>query len=204
MKIAKRILSLLIIASMLLASTSFVLAAESEAAVCGLNEVGLLNALGITDYEEADLGTALTRGEFYKILCLMQGLPETKGTNAVFSDVDATTKNAGYIRTLAKLGLISSKDGKIYPDAIIKASEAVKLIVNVLGYGPRAEAQGYEATAVRIDLYDGIDHALSGDLTAGDAVVLVYNAMRADLMLEVVKVGSSTKEYKVEEEYLAL
>ncbi len=199
MKITKRIISLLIIASMLLASTSFVLADEAKTYVCGAEELGLLNSLGITEYEEADLGKIITRGEFYKILCLMQGLPETKGSNAVFNDVDPSNEYAGYIRTLSKLGIISSKDGNIYPHASIKATEAVKLIVNALGYGPKATSQGYEATAARLDLYEGLDHSLSGDLTAGDAVVLVYNALHADLMIEVVKVGTSKKEYKVEE-----
>ena len=199
MKITKRLLSLLIIASMVISSFSFVLADENEANVCGAEELGLVNSLGITDYEPEDLSNTVTRGEFYKVLCTMQGLPETKGSDAVFSDVDPSNEYAGYIRTLAKLGVITSKDGKIYPDAPIKATEAVKLIVNALGYGPKAEAQGYEYAAVKLDLYEGIDHSLSGDLKAGDMVVLVYNALRADLMVEVVKVGSNKKEYKVEE-----
>ena len=200
MKITKRLLYLLIIASMVISSFSFVLADEAKIESCGIEEMELLNALGITDYEPEDLSKAVTRGEFYKVLCVMQGLPETKGSDAIFSDVDPSYEYAGYIRTLAKLGVITSKDGKIYPDAPIKATEAVKLIVNALGYGPKAGSQGYESVAVKLDLYEGIDHSLSGDLKAGDMVVLVYNALRADLMVEVVKVGSNKKEYKVEED----
>jgi len=196
-KITKRLISLLIIASMLISGFGFVLADEND--ICGVSELGLINALGITEYEEEDLANTITRGEFYTILCRMQGLPETKGTDTVFSDVDPLAEYAGYIRTLAKLGFISSRDGKIYPDAPIKATEAVKLIVNALGYGPKAEAQGYESVAVKLDLYEGIDHSLSGDLKAGDLLVLIYNALHADLMVEAVKVGSSKKEYRVEE-----
>ena len=91
MKITKRLLSLLIIASMVISSFSFVLADEAKIESCGIEEMELLNALGITDYEAEDLSKAVTRGEFYKVLCTMQGLPETKGTDAVFSDVDLQT-----------------------------------------------------------------------------------------------------------------
>ena len=184
---------------MVISSFSFVLADEAKIESCGIEEMELLNALGITKYESEDLSKAVTRGEFYKVLCIMQGLPETKGSDAVFSDVEPSNEYAGYIRTLAKLGVITSKDGKIYPDAPIKVTEALKLIVNALGYGPKAEAQGYESVAVKLDLYEGIDHSLSGDLKAGDMVVLVYNALSADIMVEVVKPGSSKKKYMVEE-----
>ena len=105
---------------MVISSFSFVLADEAKIESCGIEEMELLNALGITDYEAEDLSKAVTRGEFYKVLCTMQGLPETKGTDAVFADVDPSNEYAGYIRTLAKLGVITSKDGKIYPDSPIK------------------------------------------------------------------------------------
>ena len=129
MKIMKRFLSLLIIASMLF-STGFVLADETNTIVYGVNEMGLINALGIAEYEEADLGRTITRGEFYKIVCLMTGYPETKNSDIIYSDLTNENEYAGYIKTLTKLGMISSFDGKIYPDSPIKSSEAVKLVVN--------------------------------------------------------------------------
>lgn len=198
MKISKKLISLILVAVMTVSSMSFVLADETVKETCGEKELGLINALKISDWEAQDLANTVTRGEFYTILCKMQALPGTKGNEKVFSDVEPSAKFAPYVRTLAKLGLISSKDGNIYPDAPIKASEAEKLIVNALGYSPRAEIQGYSYVASRLELYEGIDHAISGELTAGDAVVMVYNALRADLMIQVVKPGSSP-EYRVEE-----
>ena len=196
MKIMKRFLSLLIIASMLF-STGFVLADETNTIVYGVNEMGLINALGIAEYEEADLGRTITRGEFYKIVCLMTGYPETKNSDIIYSDLTNENEYAGYIKTLTKLGMISSFDGKIYPDSAIKSSEAVKLVVNALGYGPMAKSRGYETVAAQTDLYEGLKGAPAGELTVGEAVVIVHNALRADLMIETVKPGTTEKEYKI-------
>ena len=57
---------------MVISSFSFVLADEAKIESCGIEEMELLNALGITDYEAEDLSKAVTRGEFYKVLCSMQ------------------------------------------------------------------------------------------------------------------------------------
>ena len=70
MKIIKRLISLLIIVSMVATGTGFVLAADSAKDECGLEELGLVNALGITEYEAEDLSKVLTRGNFLRCGCV--------------------------------------------------------------------------------------------------------------------------------------
>ena len=202
MKSLTRLISLLICFAMLF---SCVLVHADEAAeeviVYGVEENGLITALGIAEYEEADLTGEITRGEFYALLCKANAYPETKSAEKFFSDLEVGADYEGWTKTLYKVGIITTtRDGKVNVADSITGAEATSLVMRTLGYGPRAEAlggypTGYLAVANQADVTDGIEEVLSKNLTKGMAVELIYNALHADMMVQ--SFGSGDAEYKV-------
>ena len=174
-----------------------------ETIVYGEHTLGLINALEIADYTEENLSENITRGEFYALLAKANGYPETTDKNVVFSDLKPGDDYEGYAKTLYKVGVVTpTKEGKIKASESISAKEAVALIVKTLGYTPKAEAlggypAGYLSIAANLDITDDVD--ISGDsMTKGLALELIYNALEADIMIEIPSVNGSKKEYKVE------
>ena len=177
--------------------------AAQEVAVYGIDDLGLVNALGIAEYTEENLSENITRGEFYALLAKANGYPETINKDVVFADLNPGDDYEGYAKTLYKVGIVSpTKDGKIKAGETFSATEAVALIVKSLGYTPKAEANGgypagYLAVAAGLDITDGLD--ISGDaMTKGLATELICNALEADIMIEVPSSKGNKKEYKVE------
>lgn len=176
---------------------------SEETVLYGKHTLGLIGALEIADYTEENLSENITRGEFYALVAKATGYPETTDNQTLFSDLKPGDDYEGYVKTLYKIGLISpTKDGRIKAAEAISATEAASLLVKALGYSPKAEAQGgypagYLVMASNLDITDGID--LSGDsITKGLALELIYNALEADIMIEIPSVNGSKKEYKVE------
>ena len=124
-------------------SCVLVQAEETETVSYNPEIMGVLNALGITEYTEYELSAEITRGEFYKILCNAAGYPKVTGADVIFADMAPADELEPYARTLYKVGIISpDNSGKIYPSNPITGKEAVALVLKVLGYGPMAEAKG--------------------------------------------------------------
>ena len=174
-----------------------------ETIVYGEHTLGLINALEIADYTEENLSENITRGEFYALLAKANSYPEITDKNVVFSDLKPGDDYEGYAKTLYKVGVVTpTKEGKIKASESISAKEAVALIVKTLGYTPKAEAlggypAGYLSIAANLDITDDVD--ISGDsMTKGLALELIYNALEADIMIEIPSVNGSKKEYKVE------
>ena len=203
MKSLTRLTSLLICLAMLF-SCVLVRAdesAEAEAIVYGIRENALITALGIAEYEEADLAAEMTRGEFYELLCKANAYPETKTADTLFSDLAAGADYEAWTKTLYKVGIITTtRDGKVNVGDTMTGIEAVSLIMRTLGYGPRADAlggypTGYLNVANQADVTDGIEEILSMNLTKGMAVQLIYNALHADMMVQTISTGEP--EFKV-------
>lgn len=191
MKNLKRIISGILCVVMLCAAMPIIAAeAEEQATVYGTGTpLGLLNALGITEYEEDALSADLTRADFYALAAVAGGYGEASLTAGRFSDVDSNTANAEYIEALVNAGIISANAmGKIFPDGGITLSEASAVMVKILGYSLKAEDKGgypagYKKVALDLELYDGLDGV--GDqtvLNTGMAVQLVYNALNSTVM----------------------
>lgn len=200
MKSLTRLTSLLICLAMLF-SCVLVRADETEAAVIyGVEDNAFITAMGISEYEEADLSQELTRGEFYELLCKANKYPETNTPNTVFSDLAVGADYEAWTKTLYKVGIIApTRDGKVNVGEPITGTEAISLVMRTLGYGPRADAlggypAGYIAVANQADVTDGIEGIYAMNLTKGMAVTLLYNALHADMMIQ--SYGEKT-EYKV-------
>ncbi len=204
MKSLKRIISALLCMSLLFGCCLVQAEETVTETVYGTENVELINALGIAEYKESELGDNISRIEFYTLLCKVAGYPPVENWNTVFSDLAPAQEGEKYAKVLHKLGLIShDKNGRIYPDGNIPPAEAAALFVKVLGYTAMAEAKGgypagYLSVANSIDVTEGLDMSAPA-LTKGMAIDMSVNALEANVMTQTVR-PDGTSEYKAEKE----
>lgn len=196
MKIIKRIISLVLMLSIIAASTVF---ASSDAGSVqmdiGKNAYDFLKAVGALDVNELayDADMKITRAHFVKLaLHLSNDAPNVLVSNdEVFADVNADTQYEAYIEKAYRLGHISGAPGLNFnPDETITLSQAVKIIVSILGYGQMAELRGgypngYFYIAQELKLLTGLGVNASVGLSMNDAMVLMHNASKANILRQV-------------------
>jgi len=201
----KRIVSLVICMAML-CSCVFVQADEAAEnnEIFGEYEMGFTNALEITSVEDVTkLGEDLTKGEFYKMICALGGMLPTDSPETIFADLKPGDTYESYAKSLYKAGYISTdSSGNIHAEKPISANEAVALVVNVLGYGPKAKAEGgyptgFMTVANRLKLTKGLK--LGKTITVGEGIVLIFNSFNVDMMVPKYTMGNKPTEYYVSE-----
>ena len=202
----KRIISLIICMAML--SACVFVQADTDVAnseILGEYEMGFTNALEITAIDDtAKLTTDLTKGEFYKMICVLGGMQPTESEDSIFTDLKPGDEYESYAKTLVKAGYGSADaSGNIYVNSHISTNEALALLVNILGYGPKANAEGgfpagHLSVANRLKLTEGLN--LGKTLTVGQGIVLVYNSFTVDMMVPKYTVGNQPTEYYVSED----
>ena len=209
MKTVKKLLAV-VLCTALLFSFCLVQAEETEEVIVyGTEYYEILNALGVTDYNEADLASNMTRAEFYKLVAKLGGYPSVKNVNVVFADMTPANEYEPYTRTLYKLGMIvPDANGNVYPDKEITPTEAAALIVKILGYSPVAESKGgypagYLSMAGTLGLLDEVS-ANSKTLTKGEAVTMAYAALECDIMSQSMGANGGAGEYKVQKDVTLL
>lgn len=179
-----------------------VYAADAEGVSDGSAEaVAILKALGIYD-DEMQGDEYITRGDFAPIVYRLTTGGEYLPTehDRVFADVAPADKNAFEIAALYDLGLVGGyADGTYCPNENLTNFQAIKIIMNTLGYAVRAQSDGgymngYIISAVKTGVADKIDSET--DITVGELAVLIVNALDADVMS--VSYTGSGAEYTVE------
>ena len=101
-------------------------------------------ALGIArENDKNKLDEKVNRASFAEIItALINGNPGEPENN-VYSDVNRDYWASPYISYLTEMDVLKGyKDGKFYPEDAVKYSEAVKVLVGILGYGVKAELLG--------------------------------------------------------------
>lgn len=202
----KKILSLMMVLSILLSAFSVISFAEEKITV-DENVYGLLSAIGIAD--EADVENAdkpITRGEFVKYLTGAYGLnpylPEDISTS-YFYDVDVNHTYAKEINMAYNAKLINGYgDGSFRPYELLSANDMITFVVSMLGYSYQANAYGgyptgYAYVGTQIGLYKGVN--ISGSsVTKADALKLIYNALNANIMTQ-SSISPDSDNVKLEE-----
>lgn len=145
----------------------------------------------------------ISRAEFVAVIIKMLGITDEtmKNNNAAtgFVDVPAAHWASGYINAAVSLGLISGDgDGAFKPDDPVTYEQALKLLVNVIGYETLAkERGGYPSGFVIVAQEKGITKNVSfkqsAFATRGDVARLAYNTMKVDIMRQ-TKEGTYTVE----------
>lgn len=183
-----RVLSLALALLLILTSLSSSVFAATELTS---KEILDLKAFGILEGDEngeLNLDKTITRAEFSKLVVVMmqyEDAADAVSTTAYFYDMTQDHWAYGYVMTLASLGLINGMpDGNFYPEQEITYYEAVKILVNALGYYTTAEGNGgyplgYAITGGQIGITNGVIADGDTALLRADAMRLVYNCLDA-------------------------
>lgn len=218
MTISKRLKSILalalVLAMMLSVSVPLTSFADESADLYSKDSKAsydFLKAVGAIDTDEVpfDANMQITRAHFVKLaLHLSNDAPNVLVSNdEVFYDVNPSTDYENYIETAYRIGYISgSSTGLFDPESTITLSQAVKILCNILGYTQYAEAYGgypagYMIAANRIDLLDGVNASADSPLDMSNAMILMENAAKAEIM-QIVSIGEDVELKSVNGETL--
>ncbi len=197
----KRILALLMTFVMLCTTFGTVLAENTEtpaeeAVITPLDtdEFNALYAMGFLGEEmkQIDKAAYITRAQFVGYLFKLTGytLTDYKTDDIPFEDVSIATLYHDEICTMYQMGIVNGTDPNMFsPDAHVTYAQACKLITDVLGYRAYTEIahgefpQGHISMAAELDLDERVKNVKwNAELTAEDAVTMLYNAGLAEVM----------------------
>ncbi len=142
-------------------------------------------------YPEANV----TRAEFAKIAVasssFRNSVSKTSRTSP-YHDVPYTHWGASYIRVASNAGYIKGYPDSTYrPENNVLLEEGVTIALKLLGYTDSdfglAWPEGQMNLAVTLSLLDGIDKSVGQELTRGDVMMLIYNALNTKIK------GTNTK-----------
>ena len=199
MKFAKRLLSAVLVCSVLL--TCFVVMPVSAAftdvkdtdrnaqAITVLNKLGIINGYDDGSFKP---NNNVTRAEFTAMLLRTRGMGTVGSTsleNPPFPDV--TTPDVSWaianIRTAREMGIINGyDDGTFKPNNNVTYQEAVKMIVCALGYGEMG-VEGpewyskYMVSAQTLGFINGAGGTINAPATRETIAVMLYNCLEVYL-----------------------
>ena len=185
----KKIISVVLCAMLMLSAAPVINTYAAEAGGSGKLDHLVDEMTAVFDYIDVyptpDGGipddTIMTRGDFAAYTAKVCKLTETD-KNVYFSDVPRSNGNVSYINALADAGIIN-KDSKLFrPDDAITVPEAVKIVVNAIGYALVADMEGgypggYMSVAEDLDIIPMVES--NDQLTHKEAMLLLYNAVIA-------------------------
>jgi hypothetical protein len=196
----KRVLTFILVLSMILGSIGAVFAAPAledvidtvyEDAVIRLASLGILEGYPDGTFKPDN---TITRAEYAAAVIRAKGLEyaalASVGATS-FSDVPATHWAAGYINVAAKAGFINGMgDGTYAPEAPITYEQAVTLVTRALGYEPAAQSKGgypygYLIVAAENGLLEKVRGTQGEPAPRGLVAQLLDNALEIPLMIQI-------------------
>lgn len=199
----KRVLSFILVLSMVLGSFGMAFADSAASDIAGHeNEEAILrlNKLGIVEGDDRGFAPDdnITRAEYAVMVIRALGLEssaEMSKGDTPFTDVTMTNGYGwatGAINVATKLGYIEGYgDGKYGPADNIRYEDAVTLIVRVLGYEPAAQDKGgypvgYLVVAEQdLDITDNVTAVAGLAATRGAVFQMLDNALTEPMMIQV-------------------
>ena len=158
------------------------------------DEVALLTKAGVIALsEQYDPNEIVTRAEFAAYTAAAIG-EDGKMNISYFSDVPTSYWAADSINILVDRKIIDkADDGKFNPDEPITYPQACKMMAAMTGYRAYADPDKImnEYVSVAQKAGFGINTAKSDSITLAEAIKLLYNAMRTDLMSVISASGDS-------------
>lgn len=149
-----------------------------------LYDLGIVNGKTETEFEPE---ATLTRAEYTTILLRILGLEGTAGGNSSFIDVPESHWAHASINLAYDLGYVNGVGNSMFaPDSPIKVPEVIKMMVCALGWELKAESEGgypngYIATAMELDILDGVSVTANGEITRGEMATLVANSLEVEM-----------------------
>lgn len=186
-------ISILLLLISIAAAANFnpVTAADSSISDKGKEAWELLTGVGVFDENEGyKPDSPISRAEFTRLIIKLGGYKymAENNTDIIFSDVDSSSKDCGYISTAYALGYVKGySDGTFCPDNTITGAEALKLTLEIIGYGAYSDVaggytDGYLYTAQRTKLLNGTGVQMNESVTWDCAMLLLENAAETDLL----------------------
>ena len=191
----KRVLTFILVLSMVLGSLGTVFAAPESnfvdiddkdvaKAVDRLEAFGIVDGYGDGTYRPDQ---EVTREEFAKLLVTALGIEHAADATSYtkFPDVEAGRWSAGYIAVAAGQGLvIGYPDGTFKPSNKVTYAEAVTMLVRALGYKDEFLPEGWPGNYIAKAAETGITSRVrfanaSGYANRGDVALLVDNTLDA-------------------------
>lgn len=197
MKNLKKVIALVAVFAMLVSTVAF---AQSYTDVKDgdnyAEAIEMLSSLNILTGDKDDNGNAvfrpndtITRAEVAAIVERMQNINAASNSATVFTDVPSSHWASGYIAQATAAGIINGYgDGTFGPEDEVLYEQAVKMVVEAIGYAPFVKDNGgYYAghllAAQRYGVLDGVvGGAIGAKATRGQVAQLVYNAIDTPLM----------------------
>lgn len=91
------------------------------------NEINVIN--------QSNVGRALTRAEFLKLVLNAAQADVTGETGTTYSDVPTSHSLYQYVAYATRIGMVSGQNGKFRPNDTVTRAEAAKIFVNAAGLG---------------------------------------------------------------------
>ena len=186
----KKLVSYCLILSMCLSVVCFsspeaALALEQEQISKVVADLGF-----IADDKEAQ--NEVTRGEFATIALKLYGIPvsdeHSVGVETPFADVPKEHYKSADILKANKMGILNGYgDGNFYPEKTVLLSEAVKILMDLLGYSDFIAYRGgypvgYMTEASKIDMTVGINKNYDSPVTYGELSQMIYSILDETLV----------------------
>ncbi len=141
---------------------------------------------GVMDFRPED---TITRAEVAAVVSRIQGIVSASQASTEFVDVPQTHWASGYVAQAAGQGIVNGYgDGNFGPEDPVLYEQAIKMLVETLGYAPFvADNGGYYAghltAASRYGVLDGVvGGAVGTPATRGQVAQMVYNAIDTPIM----------------------
>jgi len=179
LKNAKKLLSLLLAFSLLFTLSISAFAEVDTRVRTAVESLGLM-----VGYEDGSFGEEdeLTRAQMCTIVARILQIEGVGFGPSVFTDVADDHWAKDSITALASAGIVNGTgNGAFMPEKSLSYSEAIKLLVSVLGYGDLAEnaggyPNGYIQQASRLRLLKDIT-IQEASISRGDVAQILYNAL---------------------------
>jgi len=199
----KRIISFILVCGMCIGINvvSISVAASTEKREPAYNFMEALRTLGfIPDYYDynVNLDSPVTRADFSAAIAKIMKIEGYAENDIYFYDVPKTHWAHKEISALANSGIINGNGEKLFfPDRVITAPEAYKLMLTAMGHNIYAELKGgYPSGYIAAALLAEIDVPTYGELTNKDMFTILYNGMKANIF-EGKVYGTNEVEYAV-------
>lgn len=197
MKNLTRVLSLVLILTMLVSSVAFAgTFTDVEEGSTYAEATSVLNDLGIIlGYEDGTFGPdkVITRAEVVAVVNRLQGLSEAAkaaGGTTAYTDVAADAWYAGDVNLATQMGIIAGDgNGLFRPEDQVKYEEAVKMMVAACGYTQEYALSrggwptGYLVIATEQGISKGLGESAGAPAYRGIVAKLAYQALTAPMMV---------------------
>lgn len=198
MKNLKKVIALVAVFAMMVSTVAFAATFTDVAETDSYYEaIETLNKLSILTGDPADENgdaafrpnDTITRAEVAAIVCRMQGMNNLAQQNTSFTDVPSTHWASGYIATAESMQIINGYgDGNFGPEDPVLYEQAVKMMMETIGYKPYAMDQGgyptgYLTAAQRYNVLNGVvGGSIGAEANRGMVAQMTFNAIDTPIM----------------------